>query len=48
MYDIYYEIGGGLKPEFIDGVRSFIDHALTLNFLRKINWLGVLIVHVGA
>lgn len=35
MYDMYYENGSGLKDTFIDGVRSFIDHTLTLDIYRK-------------
>ncbi|KAG5606761.1 hypothetical protein H5410_028253 [Solanum commersonii] len=26
MYNMHYETGAGLKPEFIDGVRNFIEH----------------------
>ena len=48
MYNMHYETGAGLKPEFIDGVRKFIEHTMTLTFSRIIDWLGVLVVHVSA
>ncbi|KAG5581053.1 hypothetical protein H5410_051680 [Solanum commersonii] len=38
MYNMHYETGAGLKPEFIDGVRNFIEHTMTLDIF-KINRL---------
>ncbi|KAG5598976.1 hypothetical protein H5410_030346 [Solanum commersonii] len=38
MYNMHYETGAGLKPEFIDGVRNFIEHTMTLDIF-KINGL---------
>ena len=34
MYNMHYETGAGLKPEFIDGVRNFIEHTMTLDIFR--------------
>ncbi|WMV59567.1 hypothetical protein MTR67_052952 [Solanum verrucosum] len=38
MYNMHYETGAGLKPEFIDGVRNFIEHTMILDIF-KINGL---------
>ncbi|KAH0679485.1 hypothetical protein KY284_020570 [Solanum tuberosum] len=35
MYNMHYETGAGLKPEFIDGVRDFIDHTMTLDIFKN-------------
>ena len=35
MYNIHYAIGGGLKAEFIDGVRNFIEHTMTLDTFKN-------------
>ncbi|KAG5605543.1 hypothetical protein H5410_027035 [Solanum commersonii] len=45
MYNIHYETGAGLKPEFIDGVRNFIEHTMTLDIF-KINGLVRVMVHL--
>ncbi|KAG5591559.1 hypothetical protein H5410_042073 [Solanum commersonii] len=39
MYNMHYETGAGLKHEFIDGVRNFIEHTMTLDIF-KINGLN--------
>ncbi|KAG5610429.1 hypothetical protein H5410_021710 [Solanum commersonii] len=39
MCNMHYETGAGLKPEFIDGVRNFIEHTMTLDIF-KINGLN--------
>ncbi|KAG5630531.1 hypothetical protein H5410_002248 [Solanum commersonii] len=28
---MHYETSGGLKPEFVDGVRNFIEHTMILD-----------------
>ncbi|KAG5614999.1 hypothetical protein H5410_014823 [Solanum commersonii] len=35
MYNMHYETGAGLKLEFIDGVRDFIDHTMTLDIFKN-------------
>lgn len=35
MYDMCYEIGGIMKPELFDGVREFIDHAMSLKLFQR-------------
>ena len=35
MYNMHYETGGGLKVEFIDGVRGFIEHTMTLDSFKN-------------
>ncbi|KAG5595483.1 hypothetical protein H5410_036715 [Solanum commersonii] len=35
MYNMHYETGAGLKPEFINGVRDFIEHTMTLDIFRN-------------
>ncbi|KAG5579966.1 hypothetical protein H5410_050593 [Solanum commersonii] len=35
MYNVHYETGAGLKPEFIDGVRDFIEHTMTLDIFKN-------------
>ncbi|KAG5595354.1 hypothetical protein H5410_036586 [Solanum commersonii] len=35
MYNMLYETGVGLKPEFIDGVRDFIEHTMTLDIFKN-------------
>ncbi|KAG5591790.1 hypothetical protein H5410_042304 [Solanum commersonii] len=35
MYNMHYETGAGLKPEFIDGVRNFIEHTMTLDIFKN-------------
>ncbi|KAG5595545.1 hypothetical protein H5410_036777 [Solanum commersonii] len=35
MYNMHYETGAGLKPEFIDGVRDFITHTMTLDIFKN-------------
>ncbi|KAG5626200.1 hypothetical protein H5410_011418 [Solanum commersonii] len=35
MYNMHYETGVGLKPEFIDGVRDFIEHTMTLDIFKN-------------
>jgi len=32
---MHYETGAGLKPEFIDGVRDFIEHTMTLDIFKN-------------
>jgi len=32
---MHYETGAGLKPEFIDGVRNFIEHTMTLDIFKN-------------
>ncbi|KAG5585393.1 hypothetical protein H5410_045827 [Solanum commersonii] len=39
MYNMHYETGAGLKHEFIDGVKNFIEHTMTLDIF-KINGLN--------
>ncbi|KAG5596694.1 hypothetical protein H5410_037926 [Solanum commersonii] len=34
MCNMHYETGVDLKPEFIDGVRNFIEHTMTRNFIE--------------
>ncbi|KAG5632499.1 hypothetical protein H5410_004216 [Solanum commersonii] len=45
MYNMHYETGAGLKPEFIDSVRNFVDHTMTLGIF-KINELVRAMVHL--
>ncbi|KAG5575840.1 hypothetical protein H5410_055974 [Solanum commersonii] len=40
MYNMHYETGACLKPEFIDGVRNFIEHTMTLEISRLTDWLS--------
>uniref|UniRef100_M1DDG2 Uncharacterized protein n=1 Tax=Solanum tuberosum TaxID=4113 RepID=M1DDG2_SOLTU len=35
MYDMHYETGGCLKVEFIDCVRGFIEHTMTLDIFKN-------------
>ncbi|KAG5570627.1 hypothetical protein H5410_060393 [Solanum commersonii] len=35
MYNKHYETGAGLKPEFIDDVRNFIEHTMTLDIFKN-------------
>ena len=35
MYNMHYETGAGLEPEFIDGVRNFIEHTMTLDIFKN-------------
>ncbi|WMV58437.1 hypothetical protein MTR67_051822 [Solanum verrucosum] len=35
MYNMHYETGAGLKPEFVDGVRDFIEHTMTLDIFKN-------------
>ncbi|KAM3360740.1 putative protein isoform X1 [Capsicum galapagoense] len=35
MYDMDYENVGGLKLQYLDGVRGFIDHAMSLDLFQK-------------
>ncbi|KAG5631995.1 hypothetical protein H5410_003712 [Solanum commersonii] len=35
MYNMHYETGVGLKLEFIDGVRNFIEHTMTLDIFKN-------------
>ncbi|KAM3216298.1 putative protein isoform X1 [Capsicum annuum] len=35
MYDMDYENVGGLKSQYLDGVRGFIDHAMSLDLFQK-------------
>ncbi|KAG5616628.1 hypothetical protein H5410_016452 [Solanum commersonii] len=32
---MHYETGVGLKPEFIDGARDFIEHTMTLDIFKN-------------
>lgn len=48
MYDMNYENGDGLKPQYLDGVRGFTNHSMSLDLFKKMEWLGVIVVHVGA
>ncbi|KAG5589982.1 hypothetical protein H5410_040496 [Solanum commersonii] len=32
---MHYETGAGLKPEFIDGVRDFIEHTMNLDIFKN-------------
>ena len=32
---MHYEIGVGLKPEFIDDVRNFIEHTMTFDIFKN-------------
>ncbi|KAG5581369.1 hypothetical protein H5410_051996 [Solanum commersonii] len=36
---MHYETDEGLKPEFIDGDKDFIEHTMTLIFSRIMDWL---------
>ena len=40
MYNMHYETGAGLKPEFIDGVRNFIEHTMTLDIFKNNGLVG--------
>ncbi|KAG5577360.1 hypothetical protein H5410_057494 [Solanum commersonii] len=42
---MHYETGVGLKPEFIDGVRNFIEHTMTLDIFKN-NGLVRVMVHL--
>ncbi|KAG5582719.1 hypothetical protein H5410_053346 [Solanum commersonii] len=35
MYNMHYETSGGLKSEFIDDVRGFIEHTMTLHICKN-------------
>ena len=35
MYNIHYETGVGLKPEFIDDVSDFIEHTMRLYIFKN-------------
>ncbi|KAG5616103.1 hypothetical protein H5410_015927 [Solanum commersonii] len=35
MYNMHYKTGVGLKPEFIVGVRDFIEHTMTLDIYKN-------------
>ncbi|KAG5631072.1 hypothetical protein H5410_002789 [Solanum commersonii] len=35
MYNMHYETGVGLKHEFIDGIRNFIEHTMTLDIFNN-------------
>ncbi|KAG5600497.1 hypothetical protein H5410_031867 [Solanum commersonii] len=35
IYNMHYEIGAGLKPVFIDGVRDFIEYTMTLDVFKN-------------
>ncbi|KAG5585303.1 hypothetical protein H5410_045737 [Solanum commersonii] len=35
MYNMHYETGACLKHEFIDGVRDFIEHTMTLDIYKN-------------
>ena len=35
MYNMHYETDACLKPEFIDGVRNFIEHTMTLDISKN-------------
>ncbi|KAG5601168.1 hypothetical protein H5410_032538 [Solanum commersonii] len=45
MYNMHYETGAGLKHEFIDSVRNFIEHTMTLDIFKN-NRLVRVMVHV--
>lgn len=47
MYNMHYKKGVCLQVEFIDGVSILLNIQEQLKF-SKMNWLGVLVVHVGA
>ncbi|KAG5581222.1 hypothetical protein H5410_051849 [Solanum commersonii] len=40
MYNMHYETGAGLKPEFIDGVRDFIEHTMALDIFKNNGLVG--------
>ncbi|KAG5601161.1 hypothetical protein H5410_032531 [Solanum commersonii] len=45
MYNMHYKTGVGLKLEFIDSVRNFIEHTMTLDIFKN-NGLVRIMVHL--